>query len=144
MNEKKREERQKSDLLVVTGTSFLDSIQGLKVEDNDPEKEAKHVLRRIFLPIALHLTDIGHDFGENSHTPQGLISEILKYKEDLSLPPEFVAQVDEKFVKADVPWIDEAEKISDPMILHPLKQLRTAVKARMSTDASIALAKLSF
>ncbi len=139
------ESLQNVDMLDVVANTFLDKIEGLKIDPaqaKETEGLAITVVRRRLLPAALYLIENGHNFPEKKYTPQDLIMEVLTRKEDLKLTPELVGSLQQRYAGA-VDWQKEASVIGDPTVTHPLCELSQVIKFHLKDNGKKALAKAS-
>lgn len=134
-----------SDILQTAADNLLDQIEGLQIDRETLQQREillREVIRSRFLPIALYLIDTGHNFKENTHTPQALIHEVITRKDDLGLSPELITNLQQRYGN-EVDWNQEALHISNPTAPHPLRELDETVTSHLKEDAKTALAKIA-
>ncbi len=122
---------------------LLESIPELKddtlLPKDDPHNLAAGVLRGVFAPIAVYLTEGAHNFSERgTHSPSALLGEVLK-RTELEIPADLAEAVRAKYVTVEdssqINWNHEAVGISLGGVEHPLSKLSQHVVGGLSPVA---------
>lgn len=123
---------------------FLQSIPQLQTQQEMGEGEAlqRKVLQEVFRPMVYYLVEHGHRFSEDTHSPEGVINEVLK-RQELELGDPLKAALKDNFPINGTPrnWEKEAVAISVQGIEHPVSKLCQVVTSNLSVESAQLLAR---